>query len=158
MIYKVYKRLLKLAAKYIPISKLRIILLRQCGYQIGKNVYIGEDLIVNDELDDKNNVIIKDHVTIAPRVTLITKSYPNASQIRQFVPNSEGPILLNKNAWIGTGAIILPKITIGEAAVIGAGAVITKDVAPYDIVLGVPARVLGKVPVGKGNRRTTEVV
>jgi maltose O-acetyltransferase len=149
MIYKVYKRFLKFIAKYSPVCVLRIIALRQCGYRIGRKVYIAEDLIIIDDLDDKDNIFIKDHVTIAPRVTLITKSYPNASQIKQYVPGSEGPIILNKNAWIGSGVIIMPNITIGEAAVVGAGAVVTKDVAPYDIVIGVPARIMGRVSVGQ---------
>jgi len=149
---KVIKKILKLLAKNVPIFQLRIFLLRQCGYIIGKKSYIGEDLIIIDELDDKNNVIIEDHVTIAPRVTLVTSSYPNASRLRQYVPEATGAIMINEDAWIGAGAIILPNITIGEGAIVGAGSVVTKDVSPYTIVVGSPARPISKLPVTQIDR------
>jgi len=148
---KAIKKILKLLAKHVPIFQLRAFLLRQCGYNIGKKVYIGEDLIIIDELEDKNNVIIEDHVTIAPRVTLITSSYPNASRIRQYVPEANGAIVINKDAWIGTGVIVLPDVIIGEGAIVGAGSVVTKDVEPYTIVVGSPAKPISKLPVTQIN-------
>jgi len=147
MFGKVTKKLLKLSVKYAPIFQLRAFLLRQCGYNIGRKVYIGEDLIIIDELEDKNNVVIEQHATIAPRVTLITASYPNASRIRQCVPQANGPIVIKEDAWIGTGVIILPNVTIGKGAIVGAGSVVTKDVDPYTIVAGSPAKPIGKVSV-----------
>jgi len=57
------------------------------------------------------------------------------------------PLLISKGVWIGTGAIILKGVTIGEGAVIGAGSVVTKDVPPYTIAAGNPARVIKEIPL-----------
>lgn len=51
-------------------------------------------------------------------------------------------VIIKNNAWIGTGAIIMPNITVGEFSIIGAGSVVTKDVPPYTVVAGVPAKVI----------------
>lgn len=138
------KKFLKPLAKIVPFSKLRIALLRMSGYSIGGNVFIGEDLIISDELHDKN-VIIEDRVSIAPRVTLVTSSAPNLSRMRPYVKVVNGKIRVKKDAWIGAGAIILPNVTIGEGAVVGAGAVVTKDVPAYTVVVGVPAKEIKKL-------------
>ena len=92
MFWKVYKRLLKLLAKNIPGYHLRCQLLRMAGYIIGEQVYIGEEIIIIDELDDKQRVRIGDRVSIAERVTLIISSNPNCSKIRPFVKNQHGRI------------------------------------------------------------------
>jgi len=112
---------------------------------IGKDVYIGDDFIVVEELMDKGNVVIGDRVSFAPRVTIITSSHPNFSKIRPYVPVVRGKVVIENDAWIGCGAIILPNVTIGEGAVVGAGSVVTKDVPPYHIVAGIPAKIVKKI-------------
>lgn len=144
----VKKKILKPLARIMPLSKLRIALFRMCGYSIGKDVFIGEDLIISDNIHDKN-VIIGDRVSIAPRVTLVTFSAPNLSKIRPFVKVVNGKIKIENDAWIGAGAIILPDITIGEGAVVGAGAVVKKNVPPYTVVGGVPAKLIRKLELEK---------
>lgn len=138
------KKILKPLARIMPISNLRIAVLRMCGYSIGKEVFIGEDLIISDNIHDKK-VIIGDRVSVAPRVTLVTNSAPNLSRIRPYIKEVNGIIKIEKDAWIGAGAIILPDITVGEGAVVGAGAVVIKDVPPYTVVGGVPAKVIKKL-------------
>jgi maltose O-acetyltransferase len=145
-ILDIKKKILKPLAKFIPHSKLRILFLRLCGYSIGRDVFIGEDLIISDELHDKN-VIIGNRASIAPRVTLVTSSGPNSSRIRPYVKVVNGCVRIEQDAWIGTGSIILPNITIGKGAVVGAGAVVTKDVPPYTVVVGVPASAIKKLEV-----------
>jgi len=62
------------------------------------------------------------------------------------VPAFAASVMIKKNAWIGSGAIIIAGVTIGEGAIVAAGAVVTKDVAPYTFVGGVPAKIIGEVP------------
>lgn len=145
-IFYLKKKFLKPLARIMPHSKLRVELFRLCGYHIGKDVFIGEDLIISDN-SYESNVIIQNRVSIGPRVTLITSSAPNLSKIRPYINEVNGIIKIENDAWIGAGAIILPNIKIGEGAVVGAGAVVTKDVTPFTVVVGVPANVIKKLKV-----------
>jgi acetyltransferase-like isoleucine patch superfamily enzyme len=163
MLWRIYKRLLKLFAKQIPGYRIRCRLLRMAGYKIGEQVYIGEDLIIIDELDDKGRVIIGDRVAIAERVTLVVSSNPNFSKIRPYIKDIHGHIEIEDDAWVGTGAIILPNVRIGIGAVVGAGAVVTKDVHDFTVVGGVPAKVIKKIDasdrkVGDGTKQVPKVV
>jgi maltose O-acetyltransferase len=142
---KFLKKVFKLLAKYSLGNRFRIFFLHLAGYQIGKDAYVGEDLIIIDELEDKGQVVIGDRVAIAPRVTLVASSRPNFSRIGNIVSEEKGPIIIEDDAWLGTGAIVMPNVRIGEGAVVGAGSVVTKDVPPYTVVVGSPARALKKV-------------
>lgn len=146
MFWKVWKKVLKTIAKNALWYKWRIFLLRCCHYQIGRDVYIGEELIVVEELEDHWNVEIGDRASLAPRVTIVTSSHPNFSRIRPLVPTPRGKVVIEADAWIGTGATLLPNVRVGRGAVVGAGAVVTKDVAPFSMVVGIPAKVIGQIP------------
>jgi acetyltransferase-like isoleucine patch superfamily enzyme len=142
------KKLLKLLAKHLPGCGLRIKLLRMCGYQIGQQVYIGEDLIIVDDLGDSSLTLsIGDRAAISPRVTFVLHTQPNESRIVPYVNSHKGPISVGADAWIGTGAVLLPNVVIGEGAVVGANSVVTKSVSPYTIVGGVPAHTIRTVNV-----------
>ncbi len=107
--------------------------------KIGKNVFINFDCVFLD----LGGITIEDGVLIAPRVSLLSEGHPIAPGERQsLVP---GHIHIKKNAWIGAGAIILPGVTIGENAVVAAGAVVSKDVPDNHIVGGVPAKIIKSV-------------
>lgn len=147
MVNRQKKKLCKWAGKNLLWYKLRLFLYRQAGYSIGDKVYIAEGFTIAEKLEDQNNLIIHDRVAIGPNVTVVTSSNPNFSNIRPFITEIRGKIIINSDAWIGAGAIILPNVTIGEGAVVGAGAVVTKDVNPYTIVAGVPANKIGDVKV-----------
>jgi len=104
--------------------------------RIGKNVFINFDCVFLD----LGGITIEDNVLIAPKVSLLSEGHPASPQNRQsLVP---GHIRIKKNAWIGAGAIILPGVTIGENAVVAAGAIVSKDVADNIIVGGVPAKII----------------
>ncbi|MDL1976573.1 MAG: acyltransferase [Deltaproteobacteria bacterium] len=142
--WKIHKRLLKLAARHSPGYKIRIGLLKGAGYTIGKDVYIGEDLIIIDKLDEKGNLFVGNRVAIAARVILVISSRPNFSRIAPFVPTAHGPITIEDDAWLGTGAIVMPNTTIGQGSVVGAAALVLEDVPPFTIVAGVPAKPIRK--------------
>lgn len=131
----------------MPGYQLRAALLRWCGYAVGKDAYIGEDLIIIDELDDQGIITIGDRAAVSPRVTLVVSSRPNFSRIAPYAPVEHGPIIIENDAWIGTGVIILPNTRIGEGAIVGANSVVSQDVRPYTLVAGCPARVIRKVAV-----------
>jgi galactoside O-acetyltransferase len=116
-----------------------------CGYTIGREVYIGDDLIVIEELYDSDRIIIEDRVSIAPRLTLITSSHPNNSVLRNSQYCRRGDIHIKHDAWIGCGVIIMPGVTIGESSIIGAGAIVDTDIPPHSIAVGMPAKVVSKV-------------
>jgi len=147
LLRKAKKKIFKFVAKNIPAYKLRIFLYKNCGYIIGDQVYIAEGLTIAEKLEDVNNIIIGDRVAIGPNVILLTSSDPNLSRIRPFVKNERGKVVIENDAWIGAGSIIFPDVTIGECAVVGAGAVVTKDVEAYTKVAGVPAKKIGEVKV-----------
>jgi maltose O-acetyltransferase len=120
----------------------RLALLRGCGIGIGSDVYIADDLLIVEELTGDEAISIGDRVSIAPRVTLVTSSHPNNSRIRDFAPVGRGPVTIEADAWIGSGAIILPGVTIGRGAVVGAQSVVASDVPPLHVVAGQPARTI----------------
>lgn len=136
LVKKVLKR--RVARGFFP--ALRPVMLRWCGFTIGRDVYIADGLLIVEELADRDNLLIGDRVSIAPRVTIVTSSHPNLSRIRPFAPTAKGRVAIDADAWIGAHAVILPGVTIGRGAVVGAGAVVGSDVAPFTIVAGQPAR------------------
>jgi acetyltransferase-like isoleucine patch superfamily enzyme len=107
--------------------------------KIGKNVFINFDCVFLD----LGGITIEDNVLIAPKVSLLSEGHPISPNERgSLVP---GKIHIKKNAWIGAGATILPGVTIGENAVVAAGAVVAKDVPANTIVGGVPAKIIKSI-------------
>src|SRR5690606_4947398 len=104
--------------------------------KIGKNVFINFDCVFLD----LGGITIEDNVLIAPKVSLLSEGHPLTPAERQsLIP---GHVHIKKNAWIGAGATILSGVTIGENAVVAAGAVVSKDVPDNTVVGGIPAKVL----------------
>ena len=89
---------------------------------------------------DLGGITIDDGVFIAPKVSLLTEGHPLSPETRHSL--TVGPIHLKKNAWIGANATILQGVTIGENAVVAAGAVVATDVPDNTVVGGVPAKIL----------------
>lgn len=153
MILKVWIKRCRKAFYYkvgmrFPYSKIRVFAMRKLGYDVGNNVYFPSDLIITQNLvDDQAKVVLGDRVSIAPRVMLLALSHPNASSIRSCIDTSKHTITICDDVWIGAGAIILNGITIGKGAIVGAGSVVTKNVEPYTIVAGNPAKQIKKVEI-----------
>jgi len=102
--------------------------------QLGKNVFINHAC----SFLDMGGITIEDDVLIGPRVNLVTENHPLDPSDRRALFTK--PIVIKRKAWIGAGATILPGVTIGENAVIAAGAVVSKDVPASTVVGGVPAK------------------
>lgn len=145
-LFTLKKKILKLIAKDLPGWRLRVLLLKSAGYSIGSQTYIGEDLLIIDEPSDRGMIVIGKNVAIAPRVTLVASSYANYSAIRSVVGEQHSSVTIKDHAWIGTGAIILPGVTISKYSIVAAGAVVTKSFPELSIIGGVPAKVIGNVP------------
>ena len=111
----------------------------------GKNISIGKNVFINTCccFQDQGGISIGDGVLIGHRVVLATINHGLLPEERQC--NCPAPIVIGKNVWIGSGSIVLPGITIGENAVVAAGAVVTRDVEPGTVVAGVPARFIKNV-------------
>jgi acetyltransferase-like isoleucine patch superfamily enzyme len=107
--------------------------------RLGQGCHIGKETF----LDLRAPIVCEDGVTISMRVSLLTHIDVGKSPLANlgFASLHKG-ITLRSGCYIGAGAIILHGIEIGECAVVGAGAVVSKDVAPYTVVGGIPARVI----------------
>jgi maltose O-acetyltransferase len=116
-----------------------------CDY--GFNIRAGRNLFVNYDCVflDVAPIDIGDDVQIAPAVQLYTATHPLDPAVRRSGLEGGKPIRIGHNVWIGGGAIVLPGVTIGDDAVIGAGSVVTRDVPAGVVVVGNPARVRGDV-------------
>lgn len=102
---------------------------------LGSNSSIGDNAYISGELQ------IGDNVMIAPKCSFIAIEHEfDKDNPCVHVGNVGKKICIKDNAWIGYGAIILAGVTVGEGGVVGAGAVVTKDVEPYSVVGGVPAK------------------
>lgn len=111
----------------------------------GRNIKIGARVFINAGvmLVDTGGITIEDDVLIGPGAYLISVNHKLAPKQRKELDLA--PIVIKKNAWLGARSIILPGVTVGENAVVGAGAVVTKDVQANTVVAGTPARIIKKL-------------
>lgn len=144
-------------AGLVPFHMFRLVFYRLAGMQIGKgsrihvgarffypsNIKIGEGTIIGDNifLDGRDKLIIGDHVDIASDVMIYNSEHNINSEDFHAVT---APVEIGDYVFIGPRSIILPGVKIGKGAIVGAGAVVTKDVADFAIVGGVPAQVIGE--------------
>jgi acetyltransferase-like isoleucine patch superfamily enzyme len=111
----------------------------------GRFISIGKNVFINHACTflDMGGITIEDSVLIGPKVNLITENHPlNPDDRKSLICK---PIVIKRNAWIGAAVTILPGVTIGENAVVAAGAVVATDVLPNTIVGGVPAKFIKNI-------------
>jgi UDP-2-acetamido-3-amino-2,3-dideoxy-glucuronate N-acetyltransferase len=122
-----------------------------CGVRIGKDCRIGQNVVIGPRVVIGNNVKIQNNVSVYPGVTLEDDVFCGPSMVftnvhtpRSAFPRNRAedflPTLVRRGASIGANATIVCGNTIGEHALVGAGSVVTKDVPPYAVVYGNPAR------------------
>jgi acetyltransferase-like isoleucine patch superfamily enzyme len=141
-------------------GRVRTAILRLCGFRIGHgttvagtftvtggrdasaNVTIGRDCFVNHGcvLDASAPIEIGDRVSLGQQVLMTTNTHEADAPERRGGALRATPIRVGDGAWVSARAMLLPGVTVGEGAIVAAGAVVTRDVAPHTLVAGVPAR------------------
>ncbi|MBU6997233.1 MAG: acyltransferase [Theionarchaea archaeon] len=135
-----YSYVLLRMAMISPFVGLNAFLHRLRGVVMGKEVKIAHDVIIDPV--EPARVVLEDFVTISPRVTIFAHSNPTLPLYEYMGPRMVSHVRVKKGSWIGTGAILLPGVTVGEYTVVGAGAVVTKDIPAHVLAAGVPAKVI----------------
>lgn len=111
----------------------------------GKNITIGKNVFLNSgcHFQDQGGIVIGDGTLIGHNVVIATINHDlDPGKDRK---NHYAPVIVGDHVWIGSNATILPGVTLGEWSVVAAGAVVSKDVEPYTVVGGVPAKVIKRV-------------
>ena len=115
------------------------------------NVEVGEDSVINSNFVVSDGYLpllkIGNRVAISPNVTVVCESGPNNSKIQEIKVVKEKIIKKEKvtigdDCWIGANVTILPGVNIGNNSIVGAGAVVTKDIPPYAVAAGIPAKIV----------------
>lgn len=144
-------------------GRLRAALLRINGARVGKkcfirgglqmqegfNLHLGDEVFINAGccFDTSALITLGSRVQLAYQVTLVTGGHQIGSHDCRAGSHTPQPITVEEGAWIGARALILPGVTIGAGAVVAAGSVVTKDVAPDVLVAGVPAKVVRSLDI-----------
>jgi acetyltransferase-like isoleucine patch superfamily enzyme len=112
-----------------------------CSFDSTKNLVIGNFSTINAKcrFDTRGKIIVGDRVSISQEVVILTADHDVNSP--DFA-GREREVTIEDYVWIGTRAMILPGVTIGKGALVAAGSVVTRDVAPYSVVAGIPAKVI----------------
>lgn len=112
----------------------------------GQNISVGKGVFINAccHFQDQGGITIGDGAQIGHNVVLATLNHEAEPGRRKIT--KPGPITIGENVWIGSNAVVVPGVSIGDGAIVAAGAVVTKDVPPNAVVGGVPARVIKTLP------------
>lgn len=122
----------------------RLTLEKGANFGTGKGISIGDFSGIGMNCYIRGPLTIGDNVMMGPDVVILTSSH---NFERTDIPvrlqgDSQEPVSIGNDVWIGQRVIILPGVTIGDGVIIGAGAVVTKDIPPYTIIGGVPAKII----------------
>lgn len=139
-------------------AKLHALFLKEIGHTVficrgfscdkPQNISLGHHVYINHSVEfdaSGSSLTIGNYVQIAPYVVIMTRFHEYESLDRPMYEQKgykKAPVVIEDDVWIGYRAIIMPGVTIHRGAVVGAGAVVTKDVEPYAVVGGVPAKVI----------------
>ena len=113
----------------------------------GKNIHVGDNFLANYQVTilDVNEVYIGNDVMIGPKTTITTVGHPiNPNKRRQRLGQAS-KVRIGNDVWIGANVCILPGVTIGNNVIIGAGAVVNRDIPDNTMAVGVPARVIKEI-------------
>lgn len=136
---------LQFLASISPLSNLAVIFQRARGVNIGKHVFLGPNVSI--DLLYPQLITIEDYVSIGMNSMIFAHSNPTSSIYlkKHYYPREVAPVRIKRGAWIPPGTIILHGVTIGENSVVGAGSLVLKDVQPFTVVAGVPAKLVKRL-------------
>jgi len=131
-----------------PSSNLRLCGLKRIDFvSVGKDCYWGPNVTLTPlggEIEKEPLLRLGNRVTVSPDVKFICSSHPEKSRLSKIY-GERSLITVDDDVWLGAGSVVLPGIHIHQCSIVAAGAVVTKDVPPYKIVAGVPAKVIKDV-------------
>lgn len=116
-------------------------------FDVGKNIHVGKEFLTNYNVTilDVAPVYIGDHCMIGPNVLITTVNHPLSPLKRRAKKGVALPVYIGNDVWIGGHVTILPDVRIGNNVVIGAGAVVTKDIPDNVVVAGIPAKIIKEI-------------
>jgi acetyltransferase-like isoleucine patch superfamily enzyme len=134
---------IRLQAKH---SSGRLVILKGCTINAPFNISFGKNVFINQEclIDPHGDIKIGSNVIIGPRTQIYTINH-NYDKLDKPIRNqgvTKKPVVIEDDVWIAAGCLIIPGVTIGKGSVIAAGSVVVKNVPPYSIVGGNPAKVI----------------
>lgn len=157
---------------HVSLPPVRVFLMRLAGCRVGNDTVIGDVRFINlyhygfsrlrignhcflgDEvlLDVRGGITLQDDATLSHRVNIVTHINVGYADhpLQKHFPTKEAPVTVSEGVYIGTGAIVLPGVTLGEKSAIGAGSVVTKSLPSSVVAGGVPARVIRKIGYAAG--------
>lgn len=140
---------------FVPPSPVKSFLYGLTGIKVERGVFIGDGVYFVDGF--KGALIeLRRAAVLSPRVILVAMAVPGDSSLaREYYVTKTSKIVVEEDAWIGAGAVILPGVTIGRGAIIGANAVVNQSVGSFEVWAGVPARHVKNVE-DYGRRRPRE--
>lgn len=161
---KILYMLYRLTAAWLPISqrasfakKIRVFWASKIATKCGKNVNIERNAVFGPQLEIGDNsgvgidsevygpVKIGQNVMMGPEVVIYTSGHRHDRTDITMIEQGDDvvkPVVIGNDVWIGRRVMIMPGVTVGDGCIIGAGAVVTKDIPPYSIAAGVPAKVV----------------
>ena len=159
---KGWQRYMLFQISLVPSHHLRRFVYKALGAEIGKNVVfhfkteirgiqklkIGKGTIVGDNalLAAQRGLTIGENVNISSNVSIYSGAHDNRDPYFRSTPQTTRPITIGNRVWLGSNVIVLTGVNIGEGAVCCAGCVVTKDVEPYAVVAGIPAKKVNDRP------------
>lgn len=142
---KLPRKIIRWLGSNHPDNRTRKIFFKLTNIEIGRDTVINPNFVVSDGYN--RLLSIGDRVAISPNVTIVCESAPNNSDIQkiQYVKEKlicRRQVVIEDDVWIGSNTVILPGVNVGKGSIVGAGSVVSKDVPPFCIVAGVPAKVI----------------
>lgn len=157
-----WQRYMLFQISFIPSCHIRKWVYKILGANIGPNVVfhfkteirmphkltVGKGTIIGDNalLDARNKLFLGENVNLSSNVSIYTEQHDYRDPMFRCTRNYDKSVHIGNRVWLGSNVVILPGVTIGEGAVCCAGCVVTKDVEPYCVVAGVPAKKVNERP------------